>query len=410
MSDVNIPSGNRPERLKNMRKKILPEMKMEDIEDLDRSLRRKRMRRIRRIALGLLVVVLLVLVYKIVRGIRAYSTYTTVWENEEMGSTTASYAEMDGMILRVTMDGVTCLDTSGETIWNYGYSMRNPHVEVSGGYAIIADIQNTNAVIASKEGVQGTVSTTRSILNVSISEYGVAAIVQDDTSANYITFYDSYGTALDIEIKTILSGDGYPIDIALSPSGTGLVTSVVYLDQSQMQNQITFYNFDVGKSESNRVVGYFNCGDVMYPQVTYLTDTIVCAFGDSQMDFYSLKNESQPKLTDSVEFEDNIYSVCASDTQVAVVTRTEDVNRILRVYDISGNLKYEKEVDFDYTNLKFSNGSVVLFNSAECMILNAKGKVRYSGTLDASIRDLTVLDDSSCIVMGSASMKKVRFH
>ena len=87
---------------------------------------------------------------------------------------------------------------------------------------------------------------------------------------------------------------GYPMDLSLSPTGTGLILSMIYMDQGSMQSRITFLNFDVGKSSSDRVVGVFPYGETLFPQVEYLSDARACAFGDSQIEFYSLQNEASP--------------------------------------------------------------------------------------------------------------------
>lgn len=409
MSDVkNL--GNRSQRVRDMRENVVPDMELQELEKAERV---AAVRRLRRLVISLIlfaVVALGVFVFFMIRSARSYSNFSVVWENEELGSNTAIYKEMNGQMLRFTMDGVTCVNPNGEVVWNFGYNMRNPRVEVQGEYGVIADVQNESAVIFNMEGVTGTITTTKNILNASISAYGVVSLVLDDVSANYITFYDNSGRELDIQIKTILSGDGYPMDIGLSPSGTGLVSSVVFMDKSQLQNQITFYNFDVGKTESNRVVGYFNCGDIMYPQVCYLSENQVCAFGDSQVDIYSVKNESKPALTTSIPFERTIYSVFTGKDRIGVVTEGEDANRLLQVYDFSGSKQFEYTVDFQYTTAAFTGDHVVLYNSAECAILNRKGKLRYQGTLDSSIRGLMMLDDANCMVMGSASARKLHFR
>lgn len=53
----------------------------------------------------------------------------------------------------------------------------------------------------------------------------------EDSSACYIFYFKKDGEELGINIKMLLSGDGYPVDIALSPDGKQIVMSVMYMEK-----------------------------------------------------------------------------------------------------------------------------------------------------------------------------------
>lgn len=341
---------------------------------------------------------------------KTYTSYETTWEKEELGSSDASYRQFRDGVVKLTRDGIACLDNNGETLWNYGYSMRNPQVAIRGEYGAIADIQSNEALIFDANGISSKVTTSLPILKATISGHGVLAVVLDESGANYIQFYDKTGAALDIKIKTKLSGDGYPLDICLSPEGTGLVSSVVYLDQNSMQNQIVFYNFDTGQSESNRMVGLYNFGDTMFPEVSYISDSVVAAFGDDQVNLYSLHNEAKPDELKHIAMTGQIYSVFYDENQVGVICQTDNAARMLLVFSDTGKLKYQQEITFDYDSAEFSNGCAVVSNSMECLILNSRGKIRYKGTLDVSIKKVICTGDRTCLIMSSSSVKKIRFQ
>ena len=81
------------------------------------------------------------------------------------------------------------------------------------------------------------------ISKVAVSGTGVTAAVLEDSTSSYITFFKKDGTSLDITVKTNMSGDGYPLDIALSDDGTQLMCSFVYLQGSELKNRVVFYDF-----------------------------------------------------------------------------------------------------------------------------------------------------------------------
>lgn len=87
---------------------------------------------------------------------------------------------------------------------------------------------------------------------------GVTAAVVEDSSACYIFYFKKDGEELGINIKMLLSGDGYPVDIALSPDGKQIVMSVMYMKNGTLKNKVVFYDFsEIGKNVNNRFIGGF---------------------------------------------------------------------------------------------------------------------------------------------------------
>ena len=262
-----------------------------------------------------------------VRTWDTYRQYTSIEQVQEIESSSEGnhYEAFAGGMLRYSANGMALLDTSGRAVWDYGYSMKSPVMAVNGSYGIVGDRQAQTVVIFGTDGMLGTITTTMPILGLTISAHGVAALMLDDTDSSVIQFYDRTGLKLDITVKNVLTETtGYPMDLSLSPTGTGLILSMIYMDQGSMQSRITFLNFDVGKSSSDRVVGMFPYGETLFPQVEYLSDTRACAFGDSQIEFYSLQNEASPQLITSVPCDSQVQSVFAGNGKVGVVLNGEN--------------------------------------------------------------------------------------
>lgn len=407
MSDQN--NLRREEKKRSLRRRILPDLSWEDVQRLDVITRRGWWDRILRRALILVIAVVVFLGIRKLLSLRTYHNTAVVWEKEDVGSTEASYEIFNNQVLKLTRDGVSLISAGGEILWNYGYKMTSPRAKILGKYGAVADIQSETAVIFGPDGVTGTVNTNLPILNFAVSSHGVLALEVDESDVNYIYFYDRTGNELDIRIKTKLSGDGFPMDLSLSPSGTGLMTSVVYMDQGSMQNRIVFYNFDVGKSDSNRIVGYFTYGETMFPEVQYLSDHAAVAFGDNQVDFYSLRNESSPKVQAAVEFDQEIYSVFTGDDRAGVIVG-KDGGRVLHVYNSSGHQLYETEVTFDYNNVEFSGENVLLYNGSDCQILTGSGRVRFEGTMDGSVAKIVMTGENSALMFSGTTCRKIRFQ
>ncbi len=407
MADTN--DLGRQEKKRLLRGRILPDLTLKDVEELDEAAQsHRRYLWFRRGA----ILVIAVLVFLGIRSIGSNFTFHKIsvsWEKEDVGSSDASYEVFNNQVLKMTREGVAAISAGGEILWNYGYKMTSPQARVNGKYGAVADIQSETAVIFGPEGVTGTVTTNLPILNFAVSSHGVVALELDEPDVNYIYFYDKNGAELDIRIKTKLAGDGFPMDLSLSPSGTGLMTSVVYMDQGSMQNRVVFYNFDVGKSDSNRIVGYFTYGETMFPEVKYLTDHAAVAFGDAQVDFYSLRNESNPKLVTSIPFETEIYSVFTGEDRVGVIAE-KDGGRELHVYDGAGHAVYTTEITFDYTSVEFSGENVLMYNGSDCQILSGSGGVRFEGSMDGAVSKIVMTGSRDALMFSGTTCKKIRFR
>lgn len=136
------------------------------------------------------------------------------------------YESFGNNVLKVTRDGASYIDNKGKTIWTESYEMKNPIVSVMGDYAAIADRQSNSIYICNTDGTQGSATTVLPVSKVAVSGTGVVAAVMEDASSSYINFFRKDGTPLDVQIKTNMGGNGYPLDISLSGDGTQLIASM----------------------------------------------------------------------------------------------------------------------------------------------------------------------------------------
>ena len=186
-----------------------------------------------------------------------YTEYTVNWEKSmryadgsgtsgEDGETAVSESSFvnfelfgDNMI-KYTKDGASYIDASGKTVWTQGYEMKTPIISINGSCAAIADQQGNDIYIFNKEGTTGIAKTQLPISKVAVSGHGVTAAIVEDSTAAYVMYYKKDGSDLQISIKMLLQGDGYPVDLALSPDGRQIVMSVMYLENGVMKNKVVF--------------------------------------------------------------------------------------------------------------------------------------------------------------------------
>lgn len=402
---------SREKKKMRLRRRVVsepPEPSEEELQSMHEEMRRYRLRRICIVAAVLGTALLVFLLWNFIDSRAHYDTAEILWQKEAAGESGSEFRDFRLGILQYGKDGMSYLDRSGNTVWNYGYSMRNPSVTVNGEYGAIADLKSQTAYIFNEDGVQGTVQTNLSILNLTVSAHGVLALVLDDTDASYIYFYDKTGLKLDIKVKTALAGEGYPLDLSLSPTGTGLAVSIVYMDQGSMQSRIAFYNFDVGKNEADRVVGFFKYGEMLFPEIRYLTDQLVCAFGDSKAFLYSLANEAQPKQIAEIVCENEIQSVFSSEDSIAIVEREDGGKYQVHLYDTTGKESMSAEIPFAYVHGEFSGDYLVFYDEMECLVLDRSGKEKFHGILEGTTKKLYFLSGSRLLQFSNQGLREIK--
>ena len=317
-------------------------------------------------------------------------------------------------MIKYTKDGATYIDASGKNVWTQSYEMKSPVIHVNGDYVIIVDQQGNDIYICNTTGCTGVAKTQLPITKAAVSSKGVTAAVVEDSTASYIFYFKKDGDDLGINIKMLLSGDGYPLDIALSPDGKQIVMSVMYMTNGALKNKVVFYDFsEIGKNVNNRFVGGFEeeFDDKMVARVRYLNDETVCAFSDKGLTFISVKDVIPDVNVISVPVEEEIASICYSDKYAAVVVENPSGNPYrLDVYETNGEQKVSFDFDFDYTDVKIDGEKIFLYNEESCRVYNMDGNLKFDDRLDFAI---SCIRDSkkhmnSMIVAGGEVMKELK--
>ncbi len=380
-------------------------------DELDVKLRRHRLRRI-----GVLLIIAILAVvgfigWEMYRRKEIYEGHTVVWEKETVTSDRDGYVAYRDFVLRYNRDGISYLNSKGETVWTKSFEMADPAVVVNGSYAAVIDRGGYQLYICNETGCTGTVSTLAPIHKAAVSAGGIAAIAVEEDLADKVYFYDSTGRAMDIEVMTLLTEDGYTLDMALSPDGKQMVSAYVYLDQGMMKNQVVFRNFgEEGQEMIKRLVGGFREYEgQLIGRAVFLSDVYACAFAQDRVCFYSLRNRISPQLVKQIDYSGEIFSVFYSSDYVGVISEgsTSDQRKV-SVYDRTGKTVTEFETGFAYTGANFSGGRVVLYHSHGCEIYNLHGDLKYAEELGSNIRWLSCLSEDTILMIDGNVVRQIQ--
>ncbi len=357
--------------------------------------RRTRFKRIRIVLTLAIIVALLAAGFIYYKNNHAYTGYTVAWEKEISASesSTTEFVAFGDNVLKYTKDGASYIDRSGNAVWSMSYELKSPICYVNGDYAVIGDQQGNDIYIVDKTGCQGQATTLLPIMRISVSAYGVAAALVEDSNASYVTFFKKDGSELDWAIKTVMSGNGYLMDVSLSPDGTQVMLSDLYLQDGTLKNRIVFYNFsEYGKSYPDRLVGGFDeLGDSICPRVRFLDEDHACAFADDQVAFFSLENVTSPSLVKQQTIDGQIRGVAWSKEYVAVISdNTEGTSESrLNIFKADGTAVGAADFSYSWRNINIQGDLVILNNENSCRVYSLSGKERFAGEFDFSVALVT---------------------
>ena len=314
-----------------------------------------------------------------------YTAYDVVWEKRsaaENGSNGAfkGYELFSGGIINYSKDGASYADKNGEAIWERSYQMNDPKAVVNGSYAAIADIGGTAVHIFDDKTNTGSVSTSYPIVDISISAEGVLYTVLTDGSAEYLTAFRADGSAIDLLVKSLITEDGFPIDIAASPNGSQLITAYVTIDGSAVKSQVIFRNFDdIGQNaDARRIVGGFidEFKDRYVGRVNFSSEDHAQAFFDGGIAFFSTKVLTSPELIGWADFAAEIVSIACSEKYCAVILHdpTAEQPYRLSVFSTEGGVVGEAGFDLQYDAFEIDGEDIYIYNDTELYIFSPKGR------------------------------------
>ncbi|MBS6397729.1 MAG: hypothetical protein KH452_11365 [Clostridiales bacterium] len=332
---------------------------------------------------------------------RTYETYEVVNSYERSDTMTTQYTEFLNYVLKYGKDGISCVDSDNQLIWSQTYNMQNPVVDVCRGSAAVAEENGTEAMVFDKTGLQGTIETRLPIRQIEVSSQGVVAALLEDGDIMRLNLYNKKGEEL-ANSKFELQETGYPLRMSLSTDATKLAVTFLQVQDGGINACLAFYNFDsVGENYADHMVAAKTIAGTVVPSVQYIDDTHCFAVGTEQLLLY--EGKQIPELKAEIPLDREVYSVAASDGGIGLIVEGKEQKYALQVYDTQGNLEFETEFEQEYRELKFSGSNILIYDEFDCMILNGRGKVFFTGTFEESISNLYTLSGRSRYVVMHAS-------
>ena len=333
--------------------------------------------------LGLLALLLIVIAFLVWQFFTSRKTHTRLkLENSYpvAASANAVFVPFEDGFIRCSADGISFLSAEGRENWNESIRMNDPRVTIHEGFGAVYDPGGKTVLIFQKKGVSGRYETAYPLICLALSAGGVTAAAMENGTASLIQLYESTGRRLDIEINLELTISGFPMAMALSPDGNGLAVSLANANMGHLSSQLVFYNFSIGKNESNRLIGFRQYDGMLLPQVTYLGSKRVIAATDKGAEVISLEQINKPAPLESITQEGTVSAFAAGDNHLAILClEQKSGQQMLYVYDASGRPCFNDTVNGNCLRLVLGEGHVLALTDQGTILWKYNGTVRFRG-------------------------------
>ena len=166
-----------------------------------------------------------------------------------------------------------------------------------------------------------------------------------------------------------------------------LAVSMLDINDGNVKTTIAFYNFgSVGENEIDRIVSANSFSDMVIPQLDFVSDDRMVAYGDSEIAIF--EGTQKPKLAQEIPLTGEAKSIFNNNKYVGVVYSNNDekLTHHVAVYDMHGFTVMEKDFSQEYTEIGFlSNNEVCILNDHSCDIYTVRGIYKFHYDFDEEL-------------------------
>lgn len=381
----------------------------EENENIEAMLKRHRRRKFLQAIIAVLIVMVIIVTVKLIQSCRSYSEYKVTSDIGIEDNGSSSIIEFGDCIIKYSSDGISYINGK-KTVWNTAFEMKNPIIDVCGDYAAIGTEDSGTIYIYDTSGKVSEINTSYPIVKLEVAKQGVVAALMEDGTTNYIELYDKTGDLI-VTQKTILDGNGYPIDFSLSEDGTKMVVSYVCISSGITESKVLFYNFsDVGQNEIDRMVGGFNqYSSSVVPTVEFVDNDTAIAVGDNIFTIYNM--DEKPNIQEELTINDEIQKVFYNKKYIGIVTlNTDSVNQYkVTIYNIKGREVANFGIDEEYDTIKFDGKTVMMYTDNQFKVISFSGVTKFDYTFTSDVIDILPIKGSyRYLLVTSDKMEKIK--
>ena len=378
----------------------------EDEEYLN-SIYKYRKRKLISFVLIIVLILLIIAASIVLYYFHTYEGYKVLEEQEHSDSTYVSYEAINDLQLRYTKDGISLFENGNKTVWSATYEMQSPLTDICGDYIIVYERNGNKIYLFNTTEALYTFESTMPIKMARVSEKGtIAIILEEEEQIHRLKYIDSKGENI-AEGRAFFNERGYPMDMSLSYDGYKLCVSYYVIDGVSAKTNLIFYSFDdIGDSNVDNIVTQNSYDDTIVPTVRFLKDGSLIAFSDSGMILYS--KDKKPEVMKILDISGEIASVFYDDKNFGTVTIDEQGRKTLTVYGKNGKTASEIPFDFDYTDIRIKNDTILMYNTTKWRVYMKNGYLKAQGEYTGEITQMVPAGFNRYTIVGSNKIEKIK--
>ena len=359
------------------------------VDDLERvRIKRKKRKKNRKLKIMFMIIVgaavALITFFTIFNMTHGSYKIEESWSRES--DTNTEFVPYNNGYIRYGSSGAAFVTSAGEQQWNVSYSMQNPTIHQKDNNLVIGDVGGNTVVMLNEKGEVGRINTEYNILNVEAASTGIVGVVMQSNADNYINMYGS-DSSLIYSIRTNITGDGYPVDIAISNDSTKLIVAYAKTSESNVVSNLVFYNFSGdANSKDSRVVGAYSDFDgKLVGHVAFLSNNTAIAVSEDSLRYYTVG--ATPSAGEKIALDSKIQNVFYTSGNVGIVSETgnEDDPYNIKIFNSNGGKLSDVNYDTTYTTYNFDGNIVLMYGGSNFAIMNLSGKFVTKQTIDGTV-------------------------
>ena len=363
------------------------------------------------VILGLLLLGAGLGVFSYFYGNRCYQHYEVQSKVDRSDSNNVNYMYYKGNILKYSRSGISEIDNTGKSLWNGGYEMKQPQVDVCGDYVVVADVTGKHFYVYNGEDEGTSMETSLPIVRAKVARQGVVAVLLQDKDSNVLDIYNPYSNAenLLVEIPTNVAEEGYPLDFDISPDGKSVVTSYLVVKGSNIETKVSFYNFTEVGQDKNTLVGGKSFGEKMIARIEFIEDDKVAVFHEKGFSVFG--QMKQPESLVEKTFKEEIKSVAFQNGYLAVVLEKDGKieNQKLILYEEKGREKMQRNIPYEYANMEIHGEEIIFTGNRSCNILRFNGHDKFDYKFEQEIDALYPTSDGEVYTLiDTSTIQKIK--
>lgn len=355
-------------------------------EDLDKQIQEHRKNNLKIVLRIVLLVAVVVLAVELMFALRRYGSYEVTNSVERNSNSATQYQMFGNYLLEYSNDGISCMSSGRQIVWNQSFEMVSPKVVVCEGYLAVYDGGGTQLYILTEAGLQKSIETTSPIQTVCIAEQGTVAVLMREGLESLVKLFDKKGNEL-ANGKFYGDKGGFPIDIALSYDGTKLAVDMVDVSQGSVSTTISFYNFgSVGQSEIDNNVGMYTFEGIMAPEIDYISSSRMIGVGTGRI--FVFEGNQKPELVREISVEQEVLSFFYNEKYVGIVYDNVEEEALwhIKVMDLRGTTVMENDISIAYDNIEFlSNNEICVTSENSCELFTIHSIKKFNYTFDKDL-------------------------